>query len=185
MALLLLSANAFATKVPLEAFAQKSQFKSVQISPDGKHIAYTFEEGNQVKLGIMNLASKKGVYAFDVGADREIADFSWINNERLYFVGANITGWLDGKPKKPEMKAVDIDGENAVFIPFSTFQKAFGSGDRMGWMAIAVNSDTPVPIVESQIKKILKTKYDIHPDDERAIGRSCTSISKYAPSYLL
>lgn len=65
---------------------------------------------------------------------------------------------------------MNIDGENAVFIPFSTFQKAFGSGDRMGWMAIAVNSQTPVPVVEAEIKKLLKNKYDIHPDDPRAIG---------------
>lgn len=65
---------------------------------------------------------------------------------------------------------INIDGENAVFIPFTTFQKAFNSGDRMGWMAIAVEENTPVPYVESQIKSILKNKYDIHPDDERAIG---------------
>ena len=65
---------------------------------------------------------------------------------------------------------INIDGENAVFIPFSTVQKAFNSGDRMGWMAIAVEENTPVPFVEAQIKSILKAKYDIHPDDERAIG---------------
>ncbi|WP_375323559.1 ABC transporter permease [Flagellimonas sp. GZD32] len=65
---------------------------------------------------------------------------------------------------------INIDGENAVFIPFSTFQKAFNSGDRMGWMAIAVEKNTPVPIIEKQIKDILKNKYDIHPDDDRAIG---------------
>ncbi|GLU42679.1 ABC transporter permease [Allomuricauda sp. NBRC 101325] len=65
---------------------------------------------------------------------------------------------------------INIDGENAVFIPFTTFQKAFNSGDRMGWMAIAVEQNTPVPLIEKQIKDILKAKYDIHPDDERAIG---------------
>ncbi|MGB5820602.1 MAG: ABC transporter permease [Saonia sp.] len=65
---------------------------------------------------------------------------------------------------------INIDGENAVFMPFTTFQKAFNSGDRMGWMAIAVNSDTKVPVVEEKIKKLLKAKYDIHPEDERAIG---------------
>ena len=65
---------------------------------------------------------------------------------------------------------INIDGENTVFIPFTTFQKAFNSGDRMGWMAIAVQDDTPVPIVEAEIKKILKNKYDIIPKDERAIG---------------
>ncbi len=65
---------------------------------------------------------------------------------------------------------INIDGENAVFIPFSTFQKAFGSGDKMGWMAISVEAGTNVSIVEEKIKKLLKNKYDIHPDDERAIG---------------
>jgi len=65
---------------------------------------------------------------------------------------------------------INIDGENAVFIPFTTFQKAFNTGDRIGWMAIAVESNTKVPVVESQIKAILKNKYDIAPNDERAIG---------------
>ncbi len=65
---------------------------------------------------------------------------------------------------------INIDGENAVFIPFTTFQKAFNSGDRMGWMAIAVEPTTKVTFVEKQIKDILKQKYNIHPDDERAIG---------------
>ncbi|NJB70933.1 putative ABC transport system permease protein [Saonia flava] len=65
---------------------------------------------------------------------------------------------------------INIDGENSVYIPFSTFQKAFGSGDRMGWMAISVQPDTQVTIVESKIKQLLKNKYDINPIDERAIG---------------
>jgi len=65
---------------------------------------------------------------------------------------------------------INIDGENAVFIPFTTFQKAFNTGDRMGWMAISVESGTKVALVESEIKAILKNKYDIAPDDERAIG---------------
>ncbi|PCE63253.1 ABC transporter permease [Sediminicola luteus] len=65
---------------------------------------------------------------------------------------------------------INIDGENAIFVPFTTFQKAFGSGDRMGWMAISVNEDTKVAIVEDKIKKLLKNKYDIAPNDERAIG---------------
>lgn len=67
-------------------------------------------------------------------------------------------------------KNINIDGENAVFIPFTTFQKAFNSGDRMGWMAIAVEPNTKVAVVENKIKDILKNKYDIHPDDQRAIG---------------
>ena len=36
----------------------------------------------------------------------------------------------------------------------------------MGWMAISVKSDAKVPVVESQIKRLLKNKYDINPIDE-------------------
>ncbi len=67
-------------------------------------------------------------------------------------------------------KNINIDGENAVFIPFTTFQKAYGSGDRMGWMAISVEAGKKVPVIEQKIKKILKAKYDIAPTDERGIG---------------
>lgn len=67
-------------------------------------------------------------------------------------------------------KNINIDGENAVFIPFTTFQKAYGSGDRMGWMAISVEAGKQVAVVEQKIKKLLKNKYDISPKDERAIG---------------
>lgn len=119
LGLLMLSPLLMAAKVPLEAFAQKSQFKSVQISPDGKHIAYTFEEGNQVKLGVMHLESKKGIYAFDVGENREIVQFSWINNQRLYFVGGNITGWLDGAKKDYRAYFANLDGKKRKGVPLS------------------------------------------------------------------
>jgi putative ABC transport system permease protein len=64
----------------------------------------------------------------------------------------------------------DFDGENSVIIPFTTFQRSFNSGDRVGWMAILVNSKFPVAQAEKKIKDLLKVKYDIHPDDNRAIG---------------
>lgn len=97
--------------IPLADFAQKSQIKSVQISPDGKHIAYTYEEGTEVKLGVMNLATKKGIYTFDVGPNREVVQFWWANNKRIGVLGANITGWLDGARKAYELIAVNIDGK--------------------------------------------------------------------------
>ncbi len=103
--------------ISLEDFAQKSLFKSVQISPDGKHIAYTYEEGDRVKLGTMNLKSKQGIYSFDVGQDREIIQFRWINNKRLYFVGGNITGWLDGAEKDYRAYFANFDGKKREGIP--------------------------------------------------------------------
>lgn len=65
---------------------------------------------------------------------------------------------------------VDIDGDNAVFIPFTSFQKSFNVGNRVGFMAMTVFPKFKVSDVEAKVKKLLKGKYDIHPDDERAIG---------------
>ncbi|MEM9686791.1 MAG: FtsX-like permease family protein, partial [Bacteroidota bacterium] len=60
--------------------------------------------------------------------------------------------------------------ENAIFLPFTTFQKAFNNGNEIGWMAILVNPDKKVAVAERKIKTLLKRKYSIHPDDVRAIG---------------
>lgn len=65
---------------------------------------------------------------------------------------------------------IDFDGDNAVMIPFTTFQKTFGSGNRIGFMAMTIFPEYKVAPVEAKIKTMLKKKYDIHPDDERAIG---------------
>jgi len=67
-------------------------------------------------------------------------------------------------------KNINFDGQNTVHIPFTTYQKSFNSGDRVGWMAIIVKPKQDVGIVLTKIKKLLKQKHDIHPKDARAIG---------------
>jgi len=65
---------------------------------------------------------------------------------------------------------VNFDGQNAVFVPFTTFQKAFNSGDKVGWMAISIKNGHTVAPVLKKIKALLKEKYNIHPKDDRGIG---------------
>ena len=65
---------------------------------------------------------------------------------------------------------VNFEGGNAVFVPFTTFQKAFNSGNRVGWMIIDINQGENATKALKKIKSLLKEKYSIHPDDERGIG---------------
>lgn len=67
-------------------------------------------------------------------------------------------------------KGVNFDGENSIHIPFTTFQKAFNSGNKIGYMAITVKPNHKVAPVLKRIKDLLKQKYNIHPKDKRAIG---------------
>jgi putative ABC transport system permease protein len=60
--------------------------------------------------------------------------------------------------------------DQCVFIPFSTLQKTYNLGNRVGHYSITSRSDVSVTIVEEKVKALLKRRHAIHPDDERAIG---------------
>jgi len=102
--------------IPIEDFAKKSQFKSAKVSPDGEHIAFTYEDGSEVKLAVMNVVSNKLLTSFDVGNEREVVEFHWVNNERVLMLAGNITGWLDGADKDYRLVAGNIDGTIMFYL---------------------------------------------------------------------
>lgn len=60
--------------------------------------------------------------------------------------------------------------EQTIFIPFSTFQKAFNVGNQIGWFALTCKPGSKGSVIEQKVKKALARKYKVHPDDERAFG---------------
>lgn len=58
----------------------------------------------------------------------------------------------------------------SIFVPFTTFQKAFNYGDIVGWMSITSKEEIPVSVMESNIIEKLKVRHKIHPEDNRAFG---------------
>ncbi len=58
----------------------------------------------------------------------------------------------------------------SIFVPFTTFQKAFNYGDVVGWMSITSQDDVPVSVMEQKIVDKLKVRHKIHPEDDRAFG---------------
>jgi len=67
-------------------------------------------------------------------------------------------------------KGVNFSGENTVYVPFTTYQKAFNSGNQVGWMAISIKAGKKTAVALQKIKKLLKKKHSVHPKDTRAIG---------------
>ncbi len=114
--LMLFSWNSQAELVPVENFAAKSDFISMKISPDGKHMAFTFEQDSSINLGVMDMKTKKGIYSFEMGDNREVAFFYWGNNKRLIIQSQRVTGWLDGAEKKPELFSADYDGKKRKLL---------------------------------------------------------------------
>ena len=63
-----------------------------------------------------------------------------------------------------------FEGDNSIFIPFTTFKKVYNTGNKIGWMIIAGYPDEDIVTIEQKAKTLLKRRYSVHPDDERAFG---------------
>src|SRR5690606_7677025 len=63
-----------------------------------------------------------------------------------------------------------FEGDDSIYIPFTTFQKIYNTGENVGWYAIAGYDHVDIIALEKDIKQVLKRIHQVHPDDERAIG---------------
>lgn len=60
--------------------------------------------------------------------------------------------------------------DRSIYIPFTTFQKAFNQGNAVHWFTLTSKKGIKVSVVQDAAKVILKRRHDVHPDDPRAIG---------------
>jgi putative ABC transport system permease protein len=63
-----------------------------------------------------------------------------------------------------------FDNDSDIFIPFTTFQRLYNTGDNVTQFTIAAYDDADVIQVEKDVKAILKRIYKVDPTDEKAIG---------------
>jgi len=57
-----------------------------------------------------------------------------------------------------------------IFVPFTTFQRAFNYGDRVGWMAVTSRPEVPASVAEEKVLALLRSRHQVAPDDGRAFG---------------
>ena len=57
-----------------------------------------------------------------------------------------------------------------IFVPFTTFQRAFNYGDRVGWLAVISRPEIPASAAEEKVIALLKSRHRVAPDDLRAFG---------------
>lgn len=95
---------------------------------------------------------------FDKGVD-PIGERVRINGIAFTVVGQF---WSDRSGRRNE--------NDKVFIPFNTFQKAFGEGNTVGWFSFIAKPDADAKEAEEAVVSLLKERHEIHPDDPRAIG---------------
>lgn len=90
--------------------------------------------------------------------EEPVGDFLEINGSFFQIVG------------KYKDSGTSFEGDDSVYIPFSTYRKINNTGDNIGWMVIAANKNVDIENIENQVKSVLKRRHNVHPDDKRAFG---------------
>jgi len=116
----------------------------------------------------------------DIKDKRKVAAIGKRVYESLFEVGENPIGktiQLNGiyftvvglfEPKRNN--GGDGDDAQAIFIPFTTFQKTYNWGNIVGWYSITIKDDIKASLVEDKIFKVLAANHSISPDDKHAFG---------------
>ena len=118
---MILPATAVAADVPIKDFFKEAEFESVQLSPDGKHIAVTMPRSDRSLLVVLKVDDKSVVGSWDYGENYYFRQVTWVNNERLLYATSFKTGRFDFQVGLRDMYASDIDGTHRIVIPHGNF----------------------------------------------------------------
>lgn len=113
------------------------------------------------------------------------------SRRKVCVIGERVYAELFEKDEEPIGKYVEINGVNfqvvgvykssftgeraeedtkAIFIPITTFQRAFNWGTTVGWLSITAKDGKEVAVMGTEIVDKLKVKHKVHPNDDRAFG---------------
>ena len=117
LVLFLLPAIAWGREIPIEDFFKDSEFTSVKLSPDGKHLAVIVPQSDRTVLAVLDTSSRKVVGKWDYGENRHFSNVVWANDKRLLFwVGVKL-GSFDFKVSRGDLYASNLDGTGRLDIP--------------------------------------------------------------------
>jgi putative ABC transport system permease protein len=123
----------------------------------GRFLSYS-DIQDERKVAVVGTDVIKSLY--DLG-EEPIGSYIKINGINFMVIGV---------VKKSTSQGDNQEDANTIYIPFSTFGKAFNYGDIVGWMAITAIDEVPITQIKPQIMKEMRLAHKVHPDDQRAIG---------------
>jgi putative ABC transport system permease protein len=110
---------------------------------------------------------------------------------KVVVIGKNVVSSLFKNRENPMGKYIKIQGvyfevvgtykskksgnqadqeNNSLFLPFTSMQRTFNYGDRVGWFAITSKDNIPATVTEAKVLSVMKKAHHINPKDDQAIG---------------
>jgi acetyl esterase/lipase len=166
MGFYLMAATALAQPLPIEDYMANPAFRTAKISPDGKYIALAVPRLDTDVLLVSDIETQAPLTGFETEQDTGIADFWWVNEERLVLNTFVYRNDIDRPLNTGNLFAFNIDNSKRLAI----------AGPRTGEYAAYAVLDT----LRSDFNNILVTRWPI--DARGAVG---TTVRSKPEAYLL
>lgn len=121
----LLGTTAFAKEIPVRDFFEHSKFKAMKLSPDGKLAAFTFQEGTEVKLSVLDIDRNKITAGFAFGEEKHVQNFFWASSDRVVMSVSTVVGYLDNRAEYHGLYAANADGSRREQIHAAEISNSF------------------------------------------------------------
>ncbi len=99
-----------ADAIDLGAFVRRDAFTDIKLSPDGEFLAATVQREDRTGLVVLSRKDNRVVSSASLGKNNHVADFWWVNPERVMFSVAQMLGSLDLPQLTGELYAMNADG---------------------------------------------------------------------------
>lgn len=169
----------------IETLAPRNQLRGYR---GGNNVSFQNRSGNFSVMG--DYPQILMISPMDIIEGRFLNHYDLEEKRKVTVIGTNVRDVLF-KAESPINKNIKINGvyfkvvgifktkksggqgerdTQTLFIPFTTFQKAFNYGNIVGWLAATANPTASATIVEEKIKTVLKRRHKVAPEDDRAFG---------------
>lgn len=98
--------------VDVQAYIKKDTFTDIKLSPNGDYYAATVVLEDRTALVILRRSDNKVTASLSLGKNSHIANFRWVNPERLLISAAEKFGALDQPVPTGELYAMNAEGSS-------------------------------------------------------------------------
>lgn len=105
-----------ADSVDLDMLLRRDTYDDIKLSPTGEYYAATVPLADRTVLAVIRRSDKAVTGKIHIGEDTVIADFWWVNNERVVASVAEKRGRNDTPTLTGELVAVNADGSKGKWL---------------------------------------------------------------------
>jgi len=96
--------------VPIQEFVRHPQYTATKISPDGRYLALTMQQGDVMSLAVLRMQDMQAIRVTRLTDGESVGEFYWVGPNRLMYNSAKNFGTYASPFSTGEWYAMDADG---------------------------------------------------------------------------